>query len=200
MEKVIASMAPIRGRTWRLLLLSALLLTLIASFPLTASADDGRRARFTTTASVLIVDGGASVRDGKKVKTRGEVIAGCITSSTWDKIPGNAGCSPLLGNRELTVLHNSLTTITPTGRINGQASGTFTVGRFRGEYKSSVAAQMDAQGLLHIEDSGTWTAADRAGNEAKGTFRAVFDRIGFSGNNPILLGQMVLNGVHWADD
>lgn len=208
MVKVMAAVAPTRGSMWRVLLLSALLLSLLLSFPLTARADDDDGKRFTVTAFVLVANPGNVVPlDPKntKFRTTGEVILGCITSSTWTAIQGSGSCSP--ANPDLFVDHNSMTTVKPSGQITGHAFGKFSrLGTtLSGSYSGTISAQSNPQipfpfGIFHVEDRGNWTMSDGKGNKAKGTFRIELNPFQVPGIGGTLAGTLTMNGIHRMDD
>lgn len=200
MERVIASIAPRYGNRWRLLVVCAFLLSLLLAQPMVARADDddNHKGRFTTTAVIFIADPGHVAPLGNnRFRTTGEIILGCISTSTWDLIPVVSGtCTP--SNTNLSVNHSSITTVSPKGHIVGQGNGAFSVGAFLGKYEGPISAQLGGPGgISSIQDRGTWSAADTQGNHAKGTFNLAMQ---WNDNWGTLVGTLTLNGVHNRHD
>ena len=197
MARIISCTAP-HHKTWRLLVLGTLLIGLLLAQPLVARADGNEKESFTTTAAILIADPGNVMPLGNsgKLRTTGELIIGCISSSTWIAIPVvGPSCSPF-ATPNLTVDHSSMTTISPTGQISGDGLGTFSVGAFQGRYKGDILAQLIGLNTIGwIQDSGTWNAADGSGNTARGTFDLRMDW-----NGVTLVGTLTLNGVHTSHE
>jgi len=179
---------PTQNRLWRILGAAALLLALLVPGPMVARADDSDRDRengqvlFTADAVSFVAAAGNAQRlsrERNSFKTTGEVIMGCMYASGWTAIPtmNPAGCSP--ANKNLTVYHSSMTKVSE-GKITGEASGTFTIGGLNGRYSGKIAALYNPaagfsasgfpKGIYQIDDQGSWTASDKKGNTARGTF------------------------------
>lgn len=188
MSKYMAGVFPRQNRLWLILGVAALLLTMLVPGPMVARADDSNRdrgngpVRFTANAVAFVAAAGNAERlsrERNRFETTGEVIMGCVFASGWTAIPtmNPAGCSP--ASKNLIVYHSSTTKVSE-GKITGQASGTFTVGDLNGRYSGKIVALYDPAwgyspsgfplGIYQIDDQGTWTASDKHGNKAKGTF------------------------------
>lgn len=210
MSKVIAAVRPRQDRLWRVVLIAAIVLSALIPGALIARADDGKHSedgRFVITANVWIVNPGTiDPITGKRFKTSGEVIVGCISSSGWEAVRVDPACSP--SNPSLIVTHSSITTVAPNGTIAGNATGGFTTAdkKVNGKYAGQIAALYNPafgffkgfpMGIYHIQDRGTWEAEDAKGHEVEGRFTLTIDFQGMTADGkPILAGLAVLEGKH----